>query len=281
MSQDLGYPPSWGNVDLLPAYGGAAANVAWRKLGVTSRANVGGFPCEIVHGGLGSRWGLGNGCTANAAIRLILAFFEAVAIYLPVHFVPIILTRPKSILRLQRVVLPTILHTFRSAAFLSAFVSSCWFGVCFTRSIFFARLFPWISHDVWDGPCGAMLAGSLLCGSSIWIENGRRRGEMALYVLPRAIRSLLPYKWLRSGNKVVKLFEFITFITSLASLLTAAEYRPDSLRGLSRWTFAFVMRGPNAGFWKRRRIMAQTPIAPTPRPPTPVSEFLNDRRKPI
>lgn len=86
MSQDLGYPPSWGRAGLLPAYGGAAANLAWQKLGVTSRANVGGFPCEIVHGGLGSRWGLGNGCTVNAAIRLALAFFEAVAIYLPVRY---------------------------------------------------------------------------------------------------------------------------------------------------------------------------------------------------
>lgn len=208
---------------------------------------------------------------------------------LQVHFVPILLTRPKSVLRLRRIVLPTILHAFRSAAFLSTFVSSCWFGVCFTRSIFFARLFPWISHDFWDGPYGGMLAGSLVCGSSIWIENGRRRGEMALYVLPRAIRSLFPYKWIRSGNKGVMILErsvhqvllcpqsysrvcllsSITFVVSLAYLLTAAVYRPDSLRGLSRWTFAFVMRGSNAGFWKQRKIMAQTPIAPTPRSSTP------------
>lgn len=118
-----------------------------------------------------------------------------------------LLTRPKSVLRLHRVVIPTILHALRSATFLSTFVSMCWFGVCFTRTLVLARLFPWISHDVWDGPYGGMLAGSLLCGSSIWIENGRRRGEMALYVLPRAIRSLLPYKWMRSGNLGVKLVE--------------------------------------------------------------------------
>lgn len=61
----------------------------------------------------------------------------------------------------------------------------------------------------------------------------------------------------------------IAFVLSLSTLLTAAIHRPDSLRGLSRWTIAFVMRGPNAGFWKRRKIMAQTPMAPTPRPHTP------------
>lgn len=85
MSQDLGYPPSWGDADLLPAYGGAMANAAWQQLGVIGRANVGGFPCDIVHGRLGSRWGLGNGCTTNAAVRFALAFFEAIAIYLPVR----------------------------------------------------------------------------------------------------------------------------------------------------------------------------------------------------
>jgi hypothetical protein len=127
--------------------------------------------------------------------------------HLQVHFLPIFLTRPSSILRLHRVVLPTVLHACRSATFLSTFVSSCWYGVCLTRSIFLARLFPWISHDIWDGPYGSMMAGSLLCGSSIWIENGRRRGEMALYVLPRAIRSLLPYKWMKHGNSSIKLIE--------------------------------------------------------------------------
>jgi len=230
----------------------------------------------MVHGDLGLRWGLGNGCTGNAAIRFALAFVEAMTLYLPVHFLPILLTRPSSIARGHRVVFPTIRHTIRSAAFLSTFVSSCWYGVCLTRSIVFARMLPWISHDIWDGPYGGIMAGSLLCGSSIWIENGRRRGEMALYVLPRAIRSFLPYKWMRSGNLGIKLIECIVFIVSLASLLTAAMHRPDSLRGLSRWTLAFVMKGPNAGFWKRRKNMARTP-----RPSTPTNETLNSNRKHI
>lgn len=56
------------------------------------------------------------------------------------------------------------------------------------------------------------MAGSLLCGSSIWIENGRRRGEMALYVLPRAIRTLFPYKWMKSGNRGVRLVERLVFL---------------------------------------------------------------------
>ena len=60
----------------------------------------------------------------------------------------------------------------------------------------------------------------------------------------------------------------IAFIVSMSVLLTAATHRPDSLRGLSRWTLAFVTNGPNAGFWKRRRRDPSIPptpsIAPTP-----------------
>lgn len=46
-----------------------------------------------------------------------------------------------------------------------------------------------------------------MCGSSIWIEDGRRRGEMALYVLPRALRACLPNAWVKSGNRGVKVVE--------------------------------------------------------------------------
>lgn len=83
-AQDLGYPKSWGDPALLPAYGGAAANSVWKTLGVTNRAGLAGLPCEIVHGGITSS------CTANSAMRGSKAFLEALAIYVPVripHFI--------------------------------------------------------------------------------------------------------------------------------------------------------------------------------------------------
>ena len=79
LSKDLGYPPSWGDPALLPAYGGPQANETWKALGVSSRPGRGGLPCEIVHGDV-----TGASCFANAAIRGAQAFAEAIAIYLPV-----------------------------------------------------------------------------------------------------------------------------------------------------------------------------------------------------
>jgi hypothetical protein len=107
---------------------------------------------------------------------------------------------------------------------------------------------------------------------------------MALYVLPRAIRASLPAKWTAGNHVGARLAERlvflkniffamlmgcnrIVFVLSLASLLTFAVHEPESLRGLSRWTLAFVMKGSNSGFWKKRKEQIepcpQTPISPS------------------
>lgn len=116
------------------------------------------------------------------------------------------LTHPRSILKRHRAI-PALLAAIRSATFLSTFLSSYFFAVCFTRTLVLAKLFPWIPHNVWDGPYGCVLVGSLTCGWSVLIENARRRGEMALYVLPKAFRASLPSKWIASGHTGAKLAE--------------------------------------------------------------------------
>ncbi|EKM61043.1 uncharacterized protein PHACADRAFT_134164 [Phanerochaete carnosa HHB-10118-sp] len=258
LSRDLGYPESWGSVTRLPAFGGPAANGAWKTLAVSNRPNLGGIPCELVHGGIG-----GGSCAASAALRSGKAFAEAMLIYLPVHVLPILLYRPRKLTRVHNI-MNTLLSVTRSATFLSSFVSSIWVAVCLTRTLLLARLFPWISHDFWDGPHGCAFLGTLVCGGSIWIEQGRRRGEMALYVLPKAIRACLPEAFLRSGLRV-QLLERLVFVASLATLLTKFVHDTSSLRGLPRWALTFVMNGSNAGFWKKKR--QDTSDSPPPRTP--------------
>jgi len=201
-----GYSASWGDPSLLPAYGGTVADQAWKNLGVTSRPGVGGVPCELLHGHFGRSFGLEGSCTANATLRVVYAFAQAFAIYLPVHFLrtlftpPLLRSRLNSNFHLQQV----LLRTFRSASFLSSFIGLYWYSVCLTRTLLLPKLFPRISHNFWDGPYGCVMVACLTCGSSIWVEEGRRRGEMALYVLPRAIRACLPESWVRSRGRVVE-----------------------------------------------------------------------------
>ena len=225
---DLGYPSAWGDSLLIPSQGGPRAAEAWGRLGVEHRPGIGGFPCELVHGRVGSSvipGGIESSCTGNAFVRFAIGFLEGLALYAPVslffrlgtalankhsvsqvHFLPVLLSRPRTLLN------PSILRTHllalcRSSTFLGAFISSFYAAVCFTRTAVIARLFPHISHNFWDGPFGCIMAGCLTCGWSIFIEEQRRRGEMALYVLPRALRTLVKDSWLRSGSKTVQTLE--------------------------------------------------------------------------
>ncbi|KAG2023483.1 integral membrane protein [Coprinopsis cinerea AmutBmut pab1-1] len=245
-AKDLGYPASWGDPALLPAYGGAAANEAWKSLGVTTRPGVGGIPCELVHAEFGKSMGLASSCHANAALRGAKGFMQALAIYIPAHFIPVLLTRPGSLLQLSRV-LQTTGAALRSSAFLSTFLALYFYTVCFTRTMVLAKLLPFISHQFWDGPYGCLFAGSLACGTSIWVENGRRRGEMALYVLPRALRTCLPQNLSKKSLPFARLAESFAFVASMSVLLQAGSKRPDSLRGLSRWALDFVLNGRESG----------------------------------
>ncbi|KAA1471476.1 hypothetical protein DENSPDRAFT_819740 [Dentipellis sp. KUC8613] len=241
LSKDLGYPASWGTTGLLPSHGGPAATEAWKALGVSGRDGVGGLPCELVHGNLAK-----GSCAQNVTLRGLYAFLEALAIYIPVHLLPVLLMRPHSLLRKPEIS-RLLLGILRSAGFLSTFVSSIWAAVCLTRTTLIARLLPNISHDFYDGPYGCILAGCLACGNSIWVENRRRRGEMALYVMPRAIRTCLPDRWIPGGRLGAYLVESAIFTLSLTTLISAALHRPHCLRGLSRWTLEYILKGPNVG----------------------------------
>ena len=79
----LGYPASWGDFSVVPAYGTDATSI-WRKLGVKGRDGIGGIPCELVHGGNGA----GNSCKKNISIRGQKAWLAALLIYIPVLFYP-------------------------------------------------------------------------------------------------------------------------------------------------------------------------------------------------
>ena len=216
MASDLKLNRLLGDPNHLPAHGGAEANQAWASLHFNRRRGVGGIPCELVHNNIS-----GDSCTGNALLRGVRAFGQALLIYAPVsqtvyftnvasnrnfqvHVLPTLIFNPSQVFTDP---LPTLSALIRSASFLSTFVSSIWFTVCFIRTLFVARLFPRVSHNFLDGPQGSILAGCLVCGASIAIEGGKRRGEMALYVLPRAIRACLPHRWIKSGSWRVRAAE--------------------------------------------------------------------------
>jgi len=74
--------------------------------------------------------------------------------------------------------------------------------VCFARTLVLPRVFD-LPFSFWDSGLGPGL-GSIACGFAVFIEEKRKRAEMALYVAPRALfavaESLKP-GWLSQGKK--------------------------------------------------------------------------------
>jgi hypothetical protein len=127
----------------------------------------------------------------------------------------------------------------RSAAFLATFVAAFHYGVCLART----RLGPpllgpgsplarWtgggrgLGPQAWDGGLG-VLAGCALCGWSVLLEPARRRAELALFVVPRAVGVALPRRYAVEHRWV----EHCAFSLAAATLLTVAAERPDRVRG--------------------------------------------------
>ncbi|KIM33988.1 hypothetical protein M408DRAFT_88986 [Serendipita vermifera MAFF 305830] len=265
-AQELGYPASWGDPALLPGTGGPKADEVWRTLGVTSRSGRGGVPCELVHGDL-----MTSSCTANAGIRWVQAFTKALLIYLPVHTIPTLLVDPKRIIKDPFAVISAV---SRSSAFLATFISAIFSTICLSRTIIGPRVFPNLSHQTIDGSSGGVTLGCILCCLSLYIERGRRRGEIALYVLPRAIRTLFKEAWLRSDGRSVQWAERLAFALSCSALVTFAKHDPSSLRGLSQWGLGFIYEGWEALNRKKGRMNERDSVANDvviirrPEPPT-------------
>lgn len=67
-----------------------------------------------------------------------------------------------------------------------------------------------------------------MCGWSLLLENEGRRKDIALFVAPRALATLLPRRYeMKSQWK-----ETLAFATSSAIILTCARENPKGVRGV-------------------------------------------------
>jgi len=104
---------------------------------------------------------------------------RAIKMYLPVHFVPGILFRPKSVVHHPlRFLYRKSLNTLRSSLFLSTYAYIMRMSLCYGRKIMQRN-----SHPL------TVVIG-FLSGLSIIIEHPGRRIELLLYTLPRALEAI-------------------------------------------------------------------------------------------
>ena len=211
--------------------GGEPGYVLSGAAGPRGRGEMGGMPCEIVHCGVG-----GSNCYANAGLRWLRGWKVCMGIYVPVHLLPRLMFNPKQFTREPITAVTKVLTgSARSASFLATYIASIWFMVCLGRSALLPRLFPSISHRFWDKGLGPLM-GSITCGFAIFIEERRKRAEMALYVAPRALYAVVEQLnpgWMSSGYQSAFWAERVTFGIAVGIVVTAARFRPDFLRGVT------------------------------------------------
>ena len=192
MCQDYGWPLAWGDGEKTCP-----------------------IPCDVVH------MGVGPSCHKHACVRFVRAFRFAIMTNLPLQLaarlIPFLLpyisrnpsqipntnTAPRHSLTpqsLQRVLKSAFISSTRSSAFLAAFVSLMYYGICLSRTLVGPRLFSTntISRQAWDSGLCVRVA-CVLCGWSILIEDPKRRGELAMFVAPRGLTASglvkRRYKW--------------------------------------------------------------------------------------
>ena len=194
MCRDYNWPLEWGNP------------------GVTVP-----IPCDVVH------MGIGPNCHYHAAVRFTRAFRFALATNFPLQL--LVKARNPSFKAFRR----ACQEALRSSAFLGAFVGLFYYGVCLSRTRLGPKFLSYstITPQMWDsGLC--IGTGCVLCGWSILLEAERRREELALFVMPRALGTLFPRAYDARGFWK----ERVVFAFSIAVVFTAVEEDSGMVRGV-------------------------------------------------
>ncbi|ORZ25781.1 hypothetical protein BCR42DRAFT_315442 [Absidia repens] len=209
------------------------------EAGLPTRGRI---PCRIVHDG--QPWG----CEVNALTRFVKGFTKVFLLYFTVHMTPPLLFKRDKLIQnpissLQHIVNSTV----RSSTFLATYITLIWYSVCLTRTRIGHQLLG-VDQNRLDHTLGPLI-GSAMCGLSLIIENRHRRGEMALYVAPRALFSLterLIGPWAHRGRwwepKVAEMTEIVLFAASVTTVLNAMYMDKDMVRSSVRGILGWVMK---------------------------------------
>lgn len=168
--------------------------------------------CEAVHAFTT------KSCELHALWRFWRGFKFALGVYAPLNLLMLIFPlKTNKTVRLIRVLKSSI----RSSCFLGTYIGLYWYAVCLARTRLFPKLFPNIPRARFDDTiCAA--SGAVMCGFSSFIETPQRRKELALFVAPRGLGTLVPLE----PTKRNLIIESFVFSVSLAVLLAYSKIIP-------------------------------------------------------
>ncbi|KAF8837288.1 hypothetical protein BDN67DRAFT_973164 [Paxillus ammoniavirescens] len=230
--------------DLIPV--NRTAILARKALATSTPPNFGPPypPCGAVHPWVES-------CMAVPLPRLWVVFKWAFPIYGALHFIPMVLFKRSAFLSNPlRMLARASLGTIRSSAFLATFIAAFQSWFCFKHhmhAIVSSQKMLKIPQVIFKllGSKYSYAIGGFFGALSLFVEEKRRRGELAMYVLPKSLESA----WLTARGKgwVFKTGDFgEMFLTAIGMGMVMSIYQnePQHLSGLVR-RILYQFIGPN------------------------------------
>jgi hypothetical protein len=188
-------------------------------------------PCAVMHRDTGCVL-----CASHAVAASAATFRKCFPFYLSIHLVPFcVLNAAKALRNPVGTVTTATGATIRSTTFISAFVGSYMASICGLR---WAR--GGKEHRA------AYYAAGIVAGSMLLIEKKSRRGELALYLLPRAADSLVATMAVKRLVPNVPHADLLLFALVSGGLMHYFENEPETLAGFLRSGIARFTRRPNA-----------------------------------
>ncbi|PHZ12325.1 uncharacterized protein RHIMIDRAFT_203365 [Rhizopus microsporus ATCC 52813] len=185
--------------------------------------NPAAIPCEILHPWVDS-------CNLTAIERFFNVFKSYLPVYGTLHFVPMLLLRTQHLRKDPTGMLSkTTKATLKSGAFLATFVTVYQYQICMHRQLLKTGLIGrWNSKYLYG------LAGFICSYLSIFIEDKKRRSELALYVLPKAVHSLYQIAYSHHWIFKMKYFEVLMASTAMGIIMSFYQEEPDVLSSFVR-----------------------------------------------
>lgn len=109
-------------------------------------------------------------------------------------------------------------NIIKSSLFLAVYVAVFRYLLCFTKN-FRGKI------DRWN-----VLISSFFCGFAILFEHKSRRGELAFYMVPRALESLYNMLVKRGYAKHIRNGEVLVFALSMALIMYCYQNEPQHIK---------------------------------------------------
>ena len=192
---------------------------------VRSGASAAVVGCEHTHGSTGALW-----CSSHVAASSISTFKKCFPFYFSIHYVPyVVLNLSKAVQKPLSTLFRATKATVRSSTMISTYVGLYMSTVCLHRN-----------SGLRDHRALYYLAGVVASGALL-VEDEGRRTDLTLWIVPRAVDSLVLVLVHKGMLPHVANFESYLFALVMSGVMNLYEREPDVLeRNLTRFIARFV-----------------------------------------